>query len=124
MKLELLYGEFTVCKVRDMAQVDFSGAFCFVCRTDTELSVLCPSPSVPEGAFAREDGFRGFRFAGTLDFSLTGVISGITGVLAGEKVPVFAVSTFDTDYVFIKNADLPRAKKALAKAGYDIVERN
>ncbi|MBQ1552188.1 MAG: ACT domain-containing protein, partial [Clostridia bacterium] len=69
---------------------------------------------------AREDGWRAFRVAGVLDFSLTGVLSGITGVLAGAGVGVFAVSTYDTDYILVKRVDAGKAADALARAGYEI----
>ena len=74
MKLEVLGPVFSVCKARDLSGVDFSAEYCFVGKTDAELSLVCPRSAAPADALAREDGWRAFRVAGTLDFSLTGVL--------------------------------------------------
>ncbi len=121
MKLQVLDGEFSVCKVNDAAQIDLSDEFCFVFKTDKEMSVLCRSDLAPQAVLAREDGFRGLRFEGTLDFALVGVLAKITGILAQNAISVFAVSTYDTDYLFIKDACLLGALEALKKAEYQIL---
>ncbi len=118
-KLELLPDDFTVCRVTDTADIDLKNGFCFAAVTDEELSVVCPTRHAPAAAPAREDGWRGFRIAGVLDFSLVGVLSRLTGVLAEAGVGIFAVSTFNTDYIFVKEKDLGRAKAALSAAGYE-----
>ena len=78
---------------------------------------------VPEHTLAREDGWRGFYVdEGTLDFSLIGILADISRVLAQAKVGIFVVSTFDTDYIFVKEQQLDRAISRLAQAGYQISE--
>lgn len=72
---------------------------------------------MPERTRAREDGWRAFRVAGTLDFSLTGILAGITAVLAERKIGVFAVSSFDTDYLLVRTGDLERALAAFRESG-------
>lgn len=113
--------DFTVCKVKSVHDTDLESEFCFIGRTDEEISLVCPTENVPAETAAREDGWRGFRICGTLDFSLIGVLSGITGILAEKRIGVFAVSTYNTDYIFVKKENFGNAIKALKDAGYGIV---
>ena len=117
MVIERLRETLSVCKVKDYSQVDLDAAFCFTGRTDAEKSLVCETARVPANAIAREDGWRAFRIAGTLDFALTGILAGITSVLAGREIGVFAVSTFDTDYLLVRADDLERALTALEESG-------
>lgn len=120
MELKVLPYEFTVCKLTDAADVDLNAAFCFAARTDEELSLVCRTEDTPAAATDREAGWRGVRIQGILDFSLVGILSAISGILADNGIGIFAVSTFNTDYVFVKAEDLGRALKALADAGYTL----
>lgn len=120
MKVEVLAGEFSVCKVGDYGGVDLGAEFTFTGSTDGERSLVCPAGAVPEGTLAREDGWRGMRVEGTLDFGLVGVLAGLSAALAGAGVGIFAVSTYDTDYLFVKGADLGRAVETLRAAGYGV----
>ena len=89
-------------------------------KTGEENSLVCRTEDVPGNAPAREDGWKGFRVRGVLDFSLTGILAGITGVLAEKEIPVFAVSTYDTDYILVRKEDSGAAAKALEEAGYGV----
>ena len=89
-------------------------------RTPQELSVVCEEAGVPEGIRV-ERGWRALRVEGPLDFSLVGVLSAIASPLAQAGVSLFAISTFDTDYILVKELTLPRAIEALRNAGH-IVE--
>ena len=120
MKLEVLRPVFSVCKVDDLARVDLSAEFCFVGKTDQELSLVCPEDRVPEGTLAREDGWRAFRVAGALDFSLVGILARLSSALAVAGVGLVAVSTYNTDYILVKQRDLPRALEALRGAGCEV----
>lgn len=120
MTIEVLPQKFTVCKVQTISQDIRNLPFCFVGKTDQELSLVCPTESAPGDATVREDGWRGFRIAGTLEFSLVGILSKISGILAAEKIGIFAISTYDTDYILVKDDDLPRAVTALERQGYGI----
>ena len=102
MKIKVLKREFTICKVTDVSQVDFSDKYCFVGKTDEELSLICSTKHAPEETISRSDGWRAFRLEGTLDFSLVGILSELTEVLATNKIPVMAVSTYNTDYILVK----------------------
>jgi len=113
--IEALRGAFTVCKPKVANWTD--RPFHFLSRTDHELSLVCPTEDAPEACDAREDGWRGMRVKGAMDFSLIGVLSRLSGALAVAGIPVFAISTYDTDYLFVKAADFYRAVDALRAAG-------
>ena len=118
MIIEILPQEFTVCQVSTLSQTQLEAEFCFVGKTDRELSLVCQTEDVPKQTLAREDGWRGFRIAGTLEFSLVGILSKISTVLAAGQIGIFAVSTYDTDYIFLKSSQLEQASDALSQAGY------
>ena len=118
MQLQMIPGKFAVCKIPDASKVNMQDDFYFLSRTDEELSLVCCEQSVPENHFVAEKGWSMFRVCGALDFSLTGILSGISSVLAGAKIGIFAVSTYNTDYVLVKTENLCSAIEALCAAGY------
>ena len=118
MILELLPQTFSVCQIESTKQADLDAPFTFFARTDAEISLVCESNHVPSNFLKREDGWRGFRIAGTLDFSLIGILARIAALLAEEKISIFAISTYDTDYVMVKEESLDRALDTLKNAGY------
>ncbi len=111
----------TVCKVRSAADIDLTKEFYFVGRTDEEISLVCLTEDAPAETLAREDGWRGFRIQGVLDFSLIGILSKISTILADSGIGIFAVSTYNTDYILVKGENFARAQSALKDAGYDVV---
>lgn len=121
LTIERIEVPLSVCKVKDYALVDLDAPFTFTGRTDGECSLVCPTDQAPGNATAREDGWRAFRIAGTLDFSLVGILAPIATLLAEAEIGIFAVSTFDTDYVLVKEADYERTLSLLAGAGYEVV---
>lgn len=120
MKLKKIPYELSVCKVADVSSVDLGGDFYFVGRTDEEISLVCKTSSVPSVTTARDDGWRGFRIEGVLDFSLIGILSKISAILAENRIGIFAVSTYNTDYILVKKENFERALDVLADAGYEI----
>lgn len=118
MELKVISQEFSVCKIRDMAQVDIRDPYFFIGKTDEELSLVCGTDYVPEDTLACEHGWRAFRIQGVLDFSLVGILSRISSTLADNQIGLFAVSTFNTDYILVKKADLGRALDVLAQTDY------
>ena len=120
MKLKELPYDLTVCKTASLADIRTDAGFFFIGRTDEEISLVCRTEDTPVHTTDREDGWRGFRIEGILDFSLTGILARISGILAEEKIGIFAVSTFNTDYVLVKAENLPTVMDVLAKAGYEI----
>lgn len=118
--LEPLEARLSVCKVPDYSGVDLSMPFCFTGATDEELSLVCPEEMVPENAAERDDGWRAMRITGILDFSLIGILAGISGVLADAGIGIFAISTFNTDYILTKEEYFTAALAALKQAGYQV----
>ena len=122
MNLMKLPQAFTVCQIPNTSEIDLSKGVVFFSRTDEELSLVCETEYVPQHTLAREDGWRGFRVCGVLDFSLVGILAQISGILAEQGISIFAVSTYNTDYIFTKVDVFDRAIETLADAGYAILE--
>lgn len=121
MKLKKLDYALTVCKVASECDIDFHKHFYFVGKTDEEYSLVCITEDTPVNTLERDDGWKGFRIQGKLDFSMIGILSRLCGILAENKIGIFAVSTFNTDYILVKEENFDRAVKVLDLAGYDIV---
>ncbi|MEO1772614.1 ACT domain-containing protein [Candidatus Enterococcus ferrettii] len=120
MELVVMTEELSVFQVSNLNQIDLSIRPLFIGATDEENSVVAPTKTVPEETIQREDDWRGFKIEGVLDFALVGILAKITGILAEEKISVFALSTYNTDYVLIKRNDFDTALKVLATNGYKI----
>ena len=121
MEIKALTDLFSVCKVEAVTQIDLSKDFCFVAKTDEELSLVCPTKDVPAVTSTRDDGWRGFRIQGTLDFSLIGILAKISAILAEQRIGIFAISTYNTDYIFVKEENFAKALKSLAEHGYKVI---
>lgn len=119
MKLHWLSTPLTVCKVAAAEDVPLTGEPLFIGKTDEELSVVCPTEAVPLRTTAREDGWRAFRVVGAMDFSLIGVLAKLSAILAEQKIGIFVISTFNTDYVLVKEENARRAEAALTQGGYE-----
>ncbi len=120
MKLKRMPYALTVCKVEKVSDIDLSRDFFFVGKTDDEISLVCTTENAPTKTLEREDGWRGLRIEGMLDFSLVGILSKISGVLADAGIGIFAVSTYNTDYILVKAENIDKAVAVLATAGYTI----
>ncbi len=114
MNIQILPQRFSVCRLAPDAVLP-QGNFYFTARTNDECSLVLPTADVPPSVTDREDGWRAFRVAGVLDFSLV-------GVLAAAQVSIFAVSTYNTDYLFVREQCLAAALSALRRAGYRLEE--
>jgi|LSQX01.1.fsa_nt_gb hypothetical protein len=127
MNVNLLPGGFTVCQLPDLSGFD-SGSDApdavpfFLARTGSEISLVCRTTRVPRITVAREDGWSLFRVEGPLDFGLVGILSSLTGTLAAAGIPVFAVSTFDTDYLLVHTDRLTETLTAWRAAGHRVEE--
>lgn len=120
MELKIIDTEFAVCKVEDLSKVNYADKFCFIGKTDEELSLVCSVESVPENTTECDKGWRAFRIEGVLDFSLIGILSKISTILADNKIGIFAISTYNTDYVLTKKENFDNAIKVLTDNGYSI----
>ena len=121
MELKKIEHKLTVCKVADISSINMDADFYFLGKTDEELSLVCKTEDTPQNTLKRDDGWRGFRIQGVLDFSLIGILSKLSGILAENKIGIFAVSTYNTDYILVKEENYDRALKALASEGYTVV---
>ncbi len=122
LRLSVQPGRLAVCRLSrsDSVPAWLEGpGFTSVSRTADELSIVCDQGRVP-AAVRHEAGWRALKLAGPYAFSETGVLSSVLGPLAEATVPIFAVSTFDTDYVLVKEDDLARALAALGAAGHQV----
>ncbi len=109
VRIEPLEVELSVCKVTDYTQIDLEHSFVFTGSTDEEKSLVCPTDLVPENILIREDGWRAFRISGQLDFSLVGILAQISKTLADAGIGIFAVSTYNTDYILVKAENYSKA---------------
>lgn len=121
MELKRINCDFSVCKVENLSEIDLSQEFCFVGKTDEEISVVCMTEAAPKNVIEKEDGWKAFRIQGVLDFSLIGILSKISTILADSKISTFVVSTYNTDYVLVRERDFNKALLLLEKEGYIIV---
>ena len=122
ISLEPLKINLSVCKVEDYSKIDLQRPFVFTGSTDQEKSLVCPTEIVPKNTITREDGWKAVRIRGELDFSLIGILAGITRILAERRIGIFAISTFSTDYILTKETDYEKAIHALKEAGYSIIQ--
>jgi hypothetical protein len=124
MKLLVLPDRLAICRLAPDATVPswaWEGAFVSVTRTADELSIVCAEPCLPDHLEAVERGWRALRVAGTLDFALVGILARLAAPLAEAGVSIFALSTFDTDYLLVRAADLDTAVAALRSAGHEVI---
>lgn len=124
LTLSVLPGNFAVSRLGSEARVPrwaTSGRFFSVTRTAEELSVVCEERAIP-GEVTREGGWRCLKVLGPLDFGLTGILASLTAPIAEAGISIFAISTYETDYIMVKAVDLERAVEALAGSGHQISE--
>ena len=121
MELKKIPHNFTVCKLTNISDIDLNTDFYFIGRTDEEISLVCKTEDTPAITTEREDGWRGFRIEGVLDFSLIGILSKLSGLLAENEIGIFAVSTYNTDYILVKAENYKRAMNVLSDAGYTVL---
>ena len=123
MELQKLPYQITVCQLTSVDTIVQDTDFYFIEKTKDEISLVCKTEDTPSNTVAgkREDGFRGFRIQGVLDFSLIGILSKISGILAEQKIGIFALSTYNTDYILVKEENFENAMAALETKGYCVV---
>jgi hypothetical protein len=127
MKLKLLTNSYSVLRYAGdtPCPVDLNNPseLLSITRTHEEFSIVCPRDQNLDAApNKREDGWSAFKVEGPLDFALTGILSSIAAPLADAKISIFALSTFDTDYILIKTTDIKKAEDVLTSSGFEIIE--
>lgn len=126
LTLDLLPGAFAICRLPPDAAVPawadetLAPGFASITRTRDELSIVCSEERVPPGITNSTD-WRALRVAGTLDFAVTGILAALAAPLAAAGVSIFALSTYDTDYVLVRQGQLAEAIVALEHAGHRVM---
>ena len=122
MNLTVVPGMLAICRLDQDAPVPHwaqTSRFFSITRTAHELSVVCAQDAVPAGVRHR-GGWRCLCVQGPLDFALTGILESLAAPLAGAGIPIFAISTYDTDVILVQDTDLERAREALECAGHQV----
>ena len=122
MELKRIHQDFSVCQVEDYSYVNLESEYCFIGKTDEERSLVCATGEVPPNTIKQDDGWKAFCIRGVLDFSLIGILSDIATVLANNEISIFAVSTYNTDYILVKSEDYLRGLEILKSAGYELTD--
>lgn len=121
MKIEKIDHDFSICKVSDYTKVDIEDEYCFIGKTDEERSLVCMTNRIPDNTIECDDSWKAFRIKGILDFSLIGILSRISTLLAENKIGIFVLSTYNTDYILTKKENFDAAMKILSEAGYEVI---
>ncbi|WP_170275536.1 ACT domain-containing protein [Lactococcus lactis] len=122
MKILLLRDNLSIFQVYSVEDLDLSIKPLHIGLTNDEISVIAPTNTVPSITINRNDGWKMFKVEGVLDFSSVGIVSSISSVLAKAKLSIFSVSTYNTDYILVKNNNLDKAIKALNGAGLEVIQ--
>lgn len=121
MEIKKITYDFSICKVSDDSKINRNSEFYFIGKTDEEYSLVCLTEDVPDNALECDKGWRAFRIQGTLDFSLIGILSRISTLLAENNIGIFAISTYNTDYILTKKENFEKAIQVLKEEGYRMI---
>lgn len=124
LTMKLFDEKYGVCRLDSNADIPIWSTSCeffSITKTDDELSVVCEETKIPDNIIA-ERNWRIIKILGPLDFSLVGILSKISKALADNNISIFAISTYDTDYILVKNNDIDNAIKVLKRANYSIIK--
>lgn len=121
VKIKRIDFDFSVCKVENFSLVDFENEYIFIGKTDEENSLVCITDDIPENVLQQDDGWKAFRIQEVLDFSLIGILAKISTLLAKNNIGIFAVSTYNTDYIFTKKENYLKALEILSSEGYEVI---
>jgi hypothetical protein len=122
LTLDLLADELAVCRLPVDTAIPnwaWSGELTSITSSDDELSMVCAADPVPDDV-QHIPGWRALRVHGQLDFGLVGILAGLSKALADAGISIFAISTYDTDYILVRGEQLEGAVEALKSAGYAV----
>ncbi|MGX6971227.1 ACT domain-containing protein [Vagococcus bubulae] len=120
MKIKKLSMPLSVIQVKNISDIDLSVTPLFLGKTEDELSVVLPTERIPSNFISREDNWNGFKIEGVLDFSLIGILAKISSLLADANISIFAISTYNTDYILVKTNQFDEAIKILENNNYQL----
>lgn len=122
MEIKKIDHNFSVCQVEDYSLVNLNSEYSFIGKMDEEKSLVCITDEVPANVIQQDDGWKAFRIQGVLNFSLIGILAKIAAALADNGISIFAVSTYNTDYVLMKKENYQKALDVLKALGYMIID--
>ena len=122
MEIKKIDHNFSVCQVEDYSLVNLNSEYSFIGKTDEDKSLVCITDEVPANVIQQDDGWKAFRIQGVLNFSLIGILAKIAAALADNGISIFAVSTYNTDYVLMKKENYQKALDVLKALGYMIID--
>lgn len=121
MELEILNKEFAVCKLQGVENINLNDEYCFIGKTDEEISLVCEESSIPSDCIECEKGWKAFKIKGTLDFALMGILAKIATLLAENNISIFAISTYNTDYILVKKDSFRNAITVMKENNYKVI---
>lgn len=123
LTMKLLKEKYGVCKLDKMDEIPNwakESYFFSITKTLDELSIVCSQDNIPNDIKCEKD-WRILKIEGPLDFSLIGILASISTILTQKRISIFAVSTYDTDYILIKDIDIDNAIEALVNENYEVI---
>lgn len=120
MRLKILEPDFSICQIRNLSGVNYRDNFFFIAKTDKELSLICKTQFVPANHTVRNDGWKMLVVDEQLDFSIIGVIANIAKILAENQISIVVQSTYNTDFIMLKEQHLMQALRALSAQDYQV----
>lgn len=124
LTLKLLKEKYAVARLNKESEVPswgFKGEFYSVTKTEDELSIVCLEENIPQDTKCEKD-WRILKIEGPLDFLLVGILSKISSLMAKNNISIFAISTYDTDYILIKEDNIEKAISVLEENIYKIIK--
>jgi hypothetical protein len=122
LTLDVLPALLAICRLEPDAPLPpwIAGGFTSITRTRHELSIVCDAAAVPASVQAQRN-YRAFAVRGPLDFGLVGIVADLSRILSAASISIFVVSTYDTDYLLVRDTDFARAIASLRDAGHTVV---
>lgn len=118
MKLKILNNTFSICQVDSLNNINLDKDFLFVGKTNEEISIVCDSNDIPDNSIKADNNWKCIKIDGILDFSLIGILSKISTILADNNIGIFVVSTYNTDYILVRKQNIELARKCLEENNY------
>lgn len=124
LTMKLLKEKYGVCRLYKDETIPLwaqNSNFFSITKTNDELSIVCAENDIPSDIKCEKD-WRILKVEGPLDFSLIGILSSISTILAQKGISIFAISTYDTDYILVKNKDIDNAVKSIVEERYEVID--
>lgn len=121
MKIEVLEEDFVVCKIESFDEVSMHDKYSFLTKEDQNISLICTDRYCPSKTLGIQKNYRAIKIEGNLEFNSVGVIAKLSSLLALNDISILSVSTFTTEYIFVKNAKLSKAVDVLKANGYELI---